>query len=240
MARLAQGDAEADRDAGRRRRGDREPARDPAPPQERDDVRPLRRRRVEDRRAQPRGRSGRDRAERQSGRRLVELGELLAALLALAEVPLVGLGLVRVERVERVCGGQVVGVHDVSVPGSPSSSRMRDKPPEHPAFDGTERLAEPLGELRLGEASVVRELERLPLRVGKVAQRRLHALALQPQERILLRALDGRLGGQVERVGAPPLLAPDGVDRPPVHEREDPRARLAALGHEAGGAFARR
>ena len=60
---------------------------------------------------------------------LVELGELLAALLALAQVPLVGLGLVRGERVERVRGGQVVGVHDVSVPGSPSSSRMRESPP---------------------------------------------------------------------------------------------------------------
>jgi aminopeptidase N len=55
--------------------------------------------------------------------------EQLAALLALAQVPLVGLGLVRAERVERVRSGQVVGVHDVSVPGSPSSSRMRDSPP---------------------------------------------------------------------------------------------------------------
>ena len=59
---------------------------------------------------------------------------------------------------------------------------MRDEPREHPALDGTERLAEPLGELRLGEPSVVGELERLPLRVGKVAQRGLHALALQAQE----------------------------------------------------------
>ena len=129
LARLAQGDSQADRDAGRRRCGDCEPARDPTAPQERDDVRPLRRCRVEDRRAQPRGRSGRDRGERQSCRGLVELGELLAALLALAQVPLVGLGLVRGERVERVRGGQVVGVHDVSVPGSPSSSRMRESPP---------------------------------------------------------------------------------------------------------------
>ena len=62
-------------------------------------------------------------------RRLVQLGELLAALLALAQVPLVGLGLFRVERVQRVGSGQVVGIHDVSVPGSPSSSRMRDRPP---------------------------------------------------------------------------------------------------------------
>ena len=68
-----------------------------------------------------------------------------------------------------------------------------------------------------------------------MAQRRLHALALQAEERVLVHALDGRLGRPVERVGAPPLLAPDGVDRPPVHEREDPRARLATLGHEAGG-----
>ena len=38
LARLAQGDSQADRDAGRRRRGDCEPARDPTAPQERDDV----------------------------------------------------------------------------------------------------------------------------------------------------------------------------------------------------------
>ena len=82
----------------------------------------------------------------------------------------------------------------------PRAAHACARAPEHPALDGTERLAEPLGELRLAEPSVVGELERLPLRVGKVAQRGLHALALQPQERVLLRALDGRLGGQVERV----------------------------------------
>src|SRR5262249_58554495 len=77
----------------------------------------------------PRGWGGRDRAVGQARGRTVELGKLLAALLALAQVPLVGLGLRRVERVERVGGGQVVGVHEVSVPGSPSSSRMRGNPP---------------------------------------------------------------------------------------------------------------
>jgi hypothetical protein len=37
----------------------------------------------------------------------------------------------------------------------------------------------------------------------------------------------------LERVGAPALLAADEIDRAPVDEREDPRARLPALGHEA-------
>ena len=81
--------------------------------------------------------------------------------------------------------------------------------------------------------SVVGELERLALRVGKVAQRRLYALALQAKERVLFHAPRRPARRAVERVGAAPLLAPDGVDSPPVHEREDPRARLAVLGHEA-------
>ena len=38
----------------------------------------------------------------------------------------------------------------------------------------------------------------------------------------------------VERVGAAPLLAPDEIDRAPVDERQDPGARLGALGPEAG------
>src|SRR6185437_8482629 len=80
------------------------------------------------RRAQPGGRGRRDRGEGESRRALVELGELRAALLALAQVPLVGLCLVRLERVERVGGGQVVEVHEISVPGSPSCSRSVESP----------------------------------------------------------------------------------------------------------------
>jgi hypothetical protein len=70
------------------------------------------------------------------------------------------------------------------------------------------------------------------LRVGQAAQRRLHALPLQPQPRILLDALDRRLCCPVERLRAQPLLSPDSVDRAPVHQREDPRAGLAAFRHE--------
>ena len=78
---------------------------------------------------QPRGRSGRDRGEGEARGGVAELGELLAALLALAEMLLVGVRLVGVERVERVGSGQLVEVHDTSVPGSPSSSRRRESPP---------------------------------------------------------------------------------------------------------------
>ena len=67
-------------------------------------------------------------AEREARAGLVQLGELFAALRALAQVTLVRLGLVRVERVNRVGGGQVVEVHEISVPGSPSNSRMRESP----------------------------------------------------------------------------------------------------------------
>ena len=44
------------------------------------------------------------------------------------EVRLVGLALSSVEGVERVGGGQVVDVHDISSPGSPRSSRNRASP----------------------------------------------------------------------------------------------------------------
>jgi hypothetical protein len=73
-------------------------------------------------------RRGLGRAEGERRGRPVQLGELPAALLALAQVALVGLGLVGVERVERVGGGQVVEVHEISVPGSPSCSRRLDSP----------------------------------------------------------------------------------------------------------------
>src|SRR4029077_5647127 len=110
-------------------RGGRDPARDPPPAPEGDDVGALGRHLVEDRRPQPWRGYRRNRAEREARCGVVELGELLAALLALPEVALVVVGLVRVERVERVCGGQVVEVHDTSVPASRSISRRRESPP---------------------------------------------------------------------------------------------------------------
>ena len=107
------------------------------------------------------------------------------------------------------------------------------EPGEHPALDRTQGLAEPLRELRLGEAAVVGKLDRLALRVGKLAECRLHSLALEVQPG----GLFGRRGrgllaslGVVERLGSPALLATDEVDRAPVHEREDPRRGLRALG----------
>ena len=46
-----------------------------------------------------------------------------------------------------------------------------------------------------------------------------------------------RLVGLRQRLRAPALLAPHEVDGAPVHERQDPGARLRPLGHEpAGGA----
>ena len=80
-------------------------------------------------RSQPRRRRRRDRAERERRGRPVELGELRRG------TPRTGSGAARrlsassgVERVERVRGGQVVEVHEISVPGSPSSSRRRESP----------------------------------------------------------------------------------------------------------------
>ena len=125
----ARPDPEADCDAGGDGgcRGSR--AEEPLPGRrERHDVLPLGRRRAEDPVAQPlRRRRRRDRPG-EGGRRLAERRELGAAVLALAEVRLVGLAVLRVERVERVGRGQVVGIHDVSSPGSPSNSRNRARP----------------------------------------------------------------------------------------------------------------
>src|SRR5262249_59009924 len=91
---------------------------------------------------------------------------------------------------------------------------------EHPALDGTDRLPEPLRELRLCEASVVRELERLALRIGQLLQRELHTLTLQPQPRALVRCVADRLRCKLERVCAAALLAPHDVDGAPVGERQ--------------------
>src|SRR5262249_16818782 len=50
---------------------------------------------------------------------------------------------------------------------------------EHPALYRSDRLSEPFGQLRLGESSVVRELDRFSLRIGQLFQRGLDALAFQ-------------------------------------------------------------
>ena len=143
----------------------------------------------------------------------------------------------RVERVERVAGGQLVNVHEfLSAPSSSSSSRRRERPENILLLIVPSGCAEPLGELRLGVAAVVRELDRLALLVGKLRERRLHARPLEAQPRRLLRRALGRLGRALERLGAPALLAPDEVDRAPVDERQDPGRRLRALGDERAGA----
>ena len=101
----------------------------------------------------------------------------------LGEMRLERLPLGRVERIQRVARGQLVdsGFHDPSSVASSRSSRSAREPGEHPALDRTERHSEPLGQLGLREAAVVGELDRLPLRVRQLAQRGLHALALEAE-----------------------------------------------------------
>ena len=129
MGERARPDAEADRGAGRDRRSGRGRAEEPgAAHRQRHDVPALGRRRFEDALAQPDGRRRRlDRPGEGAGR-VGEGRELVAAPLATAEVGLVLAALFSVERVERVGGGQVVDVHEISIPGSPSSSRKRARP----------------------------------------------------------------------------------------------------------------
>src|SRR5207244_6997921 len=103
-------------------------------------------------------------------------------------------------------------------------------------LDRTDGLSQPLGELRLGEAAVVRELERLALLIGKLPQRGLHALALvaQPDE-ILRRPFARTIACRLDRLCATAFLAPDEVDRAPVHDGQQPRGGLCALRHERVG-----
>jgi hypothetical protein len=106
---------------------------------------------------------------------------------------------------------------------------------EHPALDGTEGLTEAIGELRLREPAVVRELECLPLLVGKAAQRVPYLGALQAQPRLVLGHVCARLRSRLERLGAAGLLAANDVNGAAVDEGQDPRARRPAFGDEAGG-----
>src|SRR5207248_661612 len=86
---------------------------------------------------------------------------------------------------------------------------------EHPAFDRTDGLAEPLRELGLAEAAVVRQLERLALLVGEHPQRETVGDAAEAViklgERLLVRAGDkgdDRFVGKVrERPGHRTIFA---------------------------------
>ncbi len=122
-------DPEADCRAGCDARCGGGRADEPWPPQgERHDVLPLDRSSGEDAVAQLPRRRRRDDREGERRRRLAEARELLATARALTEVGLEGLAPLGIEGVERVGGGQVVDVHDISSPGSPRSSRRRASP----------------------------------------------------------------------------------------------------------------
>jgi hypothetical protein len=97
-------------------------------------------------------------------------------------------------------------------------------------------LSEPLCELRLTETAVVGKLERLPLLVWELAQRRLDALTLEAKPCVVFRRVRRReLDVVAERFRAPPILTPDEVDGAPVDERQQPGTRLPTLRHEALG-----
>ena len=81
-----------------------------------------------------------------------------------------------------------------SSPASASSSRSRLRPVNIRLLIVPERLAEPLRQLRLREAAVVGELDRLALVGGQLAERLLDDLPLRAQPRLLVGRLAGRLG----------------------------------------------
>ena len=78
----------------------------------------------------------------------------------------------------------------------------------------------------------------VPVLAAAAAVAAVVALALEAQPGGLLgrlRCLGHRSGLVGERLGASSLLPPYEVDRPAMHEREHPGARLRALGAEGGG-----
>ena len=107
---------------------------------------------------------------------------------------------------------------------------------EHAALDRPERLVEPFGELGLGEPAVVGELDRLALLGRQTAQGVLDDLAARARDdrfvgarvRALRLVDDGRCARR--------LLTADEVDGAAVDERQQPRARLGALGPVRAGA----
>jgi hypothetical protein len=83
----------------------------------------------------------------------------------------------------------------------------------HPALDRTQRLSEPIRELRLRVPAEVGELDRLALLVGELRQRARDALALEPQpDRFvgLPRRRIGTIGLLGERLGPAPLVRASG------------------------------
>ena len=190
--------------------------------------------------AQSVGRIGRGRTVGERAGGLLEGGELGLAVGALRQVRLVGGHVALVERVQRVGGGQLVdGVslhRSSSGMVSSSKSRRRARPVN------TRLLIVPSGtpsrsdKLRLREARVERELDRLALRVGQLCERLAHARALECLPGCLGdRVVCRRLGRVLERLGRAPLLAANRVDGAAMDEHEDPGARLGSLGHEAPG-----
>ena len=97
---------------------------------------------------------------------------------------------------------------------SASRSRSLREPGEHPALDRAERDAEPLGELRLGQAAVVGELERLPLVGRQLREGGLDAAAFLAHGGLLV----GRLRRGDRRV----------VERRPSRRRSSRRTRSTA------------
>src|SRR5262249_40979825 len=108
------------------------------------------------------------------------------------------------------------------------------EPGEGAALDRPERLPELLRNLRLRQAAVVRELDRLALVRGQLLERVLNDAAMEADRGPLVARLPGRELLRLQRLRAAALLAAHEVDRAPVDERQDPGARAGALREEPG------
>ena len=114
----------------------------------------------------------------------------------------------------------------------------REQPEPHPALHGPERGAGPLGDLDLRQTTEIRQLDRLALDVGE----RRPAPTRSPASR--LAATSPQMSGSVSVAGGGTLgvgqlgrraAAADGVDRPVMDDRQQPRLHAAAALDVAGG-----
>ena len=158
--------------------------------------------------------------------------------MARLEVALERLRLGLLERAEQVgadvvAAALVVARRHATSSGSPSTLPAQLLEPEpHPALDGADGQLEHLGDLGVGEAAEVGQLDHAPLLLGQRLERAAHGARLLAPGHLDVGAL-GRLEALLDALGARAAavvdeVAPQRVDRAVVDDPEHPGAHAAA------------